>query len=277
MNKRPFILDACTLINIFRIDEDEILYSNLQSCNIKIAEIVLDEVKKNIFKNGWSKEINDRIDRSLSYLMSRVMHNDEIVRNIEAENCDEIKEFTRHHKSDGEFYSLLLSLYLSRYEMTHINLYTDDKPATDQFREYFMFQQLGLLGDSIDLILYMFCHSGSDKFSENSLKRILENLKSEYNIKERQFVTNIEEYRSKISSSKFNNDIIKVLDGIIYNYHNGNYEKMYKALEDLERFQKKELRQIVRKYRPEPSSSYIVNKINMILYTMTKYKIFKIA
>lgn len=277
MNKRPFILDACTLINIFRIDEDEILYSNLQSCNIKIAEIVLDEVKKNIFKNGWSKEINDRIDRSLSYLMSRVMHNDEIVCNIETENCDEIKEFTRHHKSDGEFYSLLLSLYLSRYEMTHINLYTDDKPATDQFREYFMFQQLGLLGDSIDLILYMFCHSGSDKFSENSLKRILENLKSEYNIRERQFVTNIEEYRSKISSSKFNNDIIKVLDGIIYNYHNGNYEKMYKAIEDLERFQKKELRQIVRKYRPEPSSSYIVNKINMILYTMTKYKIFKIA
>ena len=50
MNKRPFILDACTLINIFRIDEDEILYSHLQSYNIKIAEIVLDEVKKNIFK-----------------------------------------------------------------------------------------------------------------------------------------------------------------------------------------------------------------------------------
>ena len=63
MNKRPFILDACTLINIFRIDEDEILYSHLQSYNIKIAEIVLDEVKKNIYKNGWSKEIHDRIDK----------------------------------------------------------------------------------------------------------------------------------------------------------------------------------------------------------------------
>ena len=209
--------------------------------------------------------------------MLRVKQNDEIVSNIKAENCDEIKEFTHHHKSDGEYYSLLLSLYLSRYEMTHINLYTDDKPATDQFRDYFVFQQLGLLGDSIDLILYMFCHSDSDKFSENNLKRFLENLKSEYNIRERQFVTNIEEYRSKISNSKSNNDIIKVLDGIIYNYHNGNYEKMYKAIEDLGRFQKKELRQVIRKYRPEPSSLYIVNKINMILSTMTKYKIFKIA
>ena len=270
-------MDACTLINIFRIDEDEILCSHLQSYNIKIAEIVLDEVKNNIFKNGWTKEINDRIDKSLPYLMLCVKHTDEIVSNIKEENCDEIKEFTHHYKSDGEFYSLLLSLYLSRYEMTHINLYTDDKPATDQFSEYFIFQQLGLLGDSIDLILYMFCHSDSNKFSENSLKRFLENLKSEYNIRERQFVTCIEEYRSKISNSKSNKDIIKALDGVIYNYHKGNYEKMYKAIEDLGRFQKKDLRHAIRKYHPEPSSLYIIHKINMILSTMAKYKIFKIA
>ena len=275
MNKRPFILDACTLINIFRIDEDEILYSNLQSCNIKIAEIVLDEVKKNIFKNGWSKEINDRIDRSLSYLMSRVMHNDEIVCNIKAENCDEIKEFTRHHKSDGEFYSLLLSLYLSRYEMTHINLYTDDKPATDQFREYFMFQQLGLLGDSVDLILYMFCHS--DKFSEFNLKRFLENLKFEYNIKERVFVQHIEEYRSTVSNTKSNKNILMILERVIYNYRNGEYTEMYKAIDELERSSQKGVRQIIRKYRPDSSSSYIVKKIDRILSIMTKHKVFKIA
>lgn len=275
MNKRPFILDACTLINIFRIDEDEILYSNLQSCNIKIAEIVLDEVKKNICKNGWSKEINDRIDRSLSYLMSRVMHNDEIVCNIKAENCDEIKEFTRHHKSDGEFYSLLLSLYLSRYEMTHINLYTDDKPATDQFREYFMFQQLGLLGDSVDLILYMFCHS--DKFSEFNLKRFLENLKFEYNIKERVFVQHIEEYRSTVSNTKSNKNILRILERVIYNYRNGEYTEMYKAIDELERSSQKGVRQIIRKYRPDSSSSYIVKKIDRILSIMTKHKVFKIA
>ena len=268
-------MDACTLINIFRIDEDEILYSNLQSCNIKIAEIVLDEVKKNIFKNGWSKEINDRIDRSLSYLMSRVMHNDEIVCNIKAENCDEIKEFTRHHKSDGEFYSLLLSLYLSRYEMTHINLYTDDKPATDQFREYFMFQQLGLLGDSVDLILYMFCHS--DKFSEFNLKRFLENLKFEYNIKERVFVQHIEEYRSTVSNTKSNKNILRILERVIYNYRNGEYTEMYKAIDELERSSQKGVRQIIRKYRPDSSSSYIVKKIDRILSIMTKHKVFKIA
>ena len=213
MNKRHFILDACTLINIFRIDEDEILYNHLQSHNIKIAEIVLDEVKNNIYKNGWSKEYHDRIDQYIPSLLSYVERNDNIKSNFKDEDCDDIKKFTHHSKSDGEFYSLLLSLYLSRYEMTHVNFYTDDKPATDQFREYFMFQQLGLLGDSVDLILYMFCHS--DKFSEFNLKRFLENLKFEYNIKERVFVQHIEEYRSTVSNTKSNKNILIVMGNIL--------------------------------------------------------------
>lgn len=275
MNKRPFILDACTLINIFRIDEDEILYSHLQSYNIKIAETVLNEVKKNIYKNGWSKEIHDRIDKYLPNLALYVEHNNDIISNFKEEDCDEIKKFTHHSKSDGEFYSLLLSLYLSRYEMTHVNLYTDDKPATDQFSEYFMFQQLGLLGDSVDLILYMFCHS--DKFSEINLKRFLEKLRSEYNIRARVFVQHIEEYRSKIDNTKPNKNIIAILDRVIYNYHNGEYVKMYDAIDELERSSKKEIRQIIRKYRPNSSSSYIINKTNRILSIMARYKIFKIA
>ncbi len=275
MNKRPFILDACTLINIFRIDEDEILYSHLQSYNIKIAETVLNEVKKNIYKNGWSKEIHDRIDKYLPDLALYVEHNNDIISNFKEEDCDEIKKFTHHSKSDGEFYSLLLSLYLSRYEMTHVNLYTDDKPATDQFSEYFMFQQLGLLGDSVDLILYMFCHS--DKFSEINLKRFLEKLRSEYNIRARVFVQHIEEYRSKIDNTKPNKNIIAILDRVIYNYHNGEYVKMYDAIDELERSSKKEIRQIIRKYRPNSSSSYIINKTNRILSIMARYKIFKIA
>lgn len=275
MNKRPFILDACTLINIFRIDEDEILYSHLQSYNIKIAETVLNEVKKNIYKNGWSKEIHDRIDKYLPNLALYVEHNNDIISNFKEEDCDEIKKFTHHSKSDGEFYSLLLSLYLSRYEMAHVNLYTDDKPATDQFSEYFMFQQLGLLGDSVDLILYMFCHS--DKFSEINLKRFLEKLRSEYNIRARVFVQHIEEYRSKIDNTKPNKNIIAILDRVIYNYHNGEYVKMYDAIDELERSSKKEIRQIIRKYRPNSSSSYIINKTNRILSIMARYKIFKIA
>ena len=52
---------------------------------------------------------------------------------------------------------------------------------------------------------------------------------------------------------------------------------MYKAIDELERSSQKGVRQIIRKYRPDPSSSHIVKKIDRILSIMTKHKVFKIA
>lgn len=275
MNKRLFILDACTLINLLRIDQDEILYDHLTSFNIKIAETVYQEFNANIFKNGYTVELRDRINRYRTTLSSYIEQNKTIKANISNELCEEIKAFTLHDKEDGEFYSLLLSLYLSRYEMTQINLYTDDKPATDQFSEYFVFQQLGLLGDSIDLIIYMFCHS--DKISEVDLNRFLDNLKSEYNISERVFVKEIEEYRANITNNKSNKNIISILDDIIYGYRSGDNIKLYRAIEKLESYNDKDIRQIIRKNRPHPSSSYLIKKANKIQHTLMQYKLFKIA
>jgi len=275
MNKRLFILDACTLINLLRIDQDEILYDHLTSFNIKIAETVYQEFNANIFKNGYTAELRDRINRYRTTLSSYIEQNKTIKANISNKLCEEIKAFTLHDKEDGEFYSLLLSLYLSRYEMTQINLYTDDKPATDQFSEYFVFQQLGLLGDSIDLIIYMFCHS--DKISEVDLNRFLDNLKSEYNISERVFVKEIEEYRANITNNKSNKNIISILDDIIYGYRSGDNIKLYRAIEKLESYNDKGIRQIIRKNRPHPSSSYLIKKANKIQHTLTQYKLFKIA
>lgn len=275
MNKRLFILDACTLINLLRIDQDEILYDHLTSFNIKIAETVYQEFNANIFKNGYTAELRDRINRYRTTLSSYIEQNKTIKANISNKLCEEIKAFTLHDKEDGEFYSLLLSLYLSRYEMTQINLYTDDKPATDQFSEYFVFQQLGLLGDSIDLIIYMFCHS--DKISEVDLNRFLDNLKSEYNISERVFVKEIEEYRANITNNKSNKNIISILDDIIYGYRSGDNIKLYRAIEKLESYNDKGIRQIIRKNCPHPSSSYLIKKANKIQHTLTQYKLFKIA
>ncbi len=278
MNKRPFILDACTLINLLRIDENEILYKHLQTYNIRIAGTVFNEFKKNVYKNGYTQEMHERIDRYLPNLSLLIESDENIKNNINSINnayCDSVRELTHHNKYDGELYSLLLSLYLSRYEMVHVNFYTDDKPAMDQFREYFMIQQLGILGDSIDLLLYMFCHS--DKISKIDLGRFLESLKSEYNLRERIFVQKIEEYRIKITNLKSRKNTIIILNSIIYNYNNGNNDELYKAIEELETYQDKEIRQIVRTYRPHPSSAYIIDRVNNIQATLRKYNIFKIT
>ena len=47
MKTRPIIIDACTLINLIRIDEDDMLYNYLLTFNIKIAECVYKEIKNN--------------------------------------------------------------------------------------------------------------------------------------------------------------------------------------------------------------------------------------
>lgn len=278
MKKQPFILDACTLINLLRIDENEILYKHLSSYNIHIAETVFIEFKNNIFKNGYTKEMHERIDRYLPSF-SKLIELDENIRNningINDTYCDRVQELTQHNKYDGELYSLLLSLYLSRYEMTHVNFYTDDKPAMNQFQEYFKIQQLGMMGDSVDLLLYMFCHS--DNISEIDFRRFLESLKSEYSIRERIFVKKIEEYRTKITNIKPRKDIVTKLNCIIYNYNSGEYDKLYKAIEELESVQDKEIRQIIRLHRPLRSSTYIVSRVNEIQTMLKKYNIFKIA
>ena len=58
---------------------------------------------------------------------------------------------------------------------------------------------------------------------------------------------------------------------------NFEYTEMYKAIDELERSSQKGVRQIIRKYRPDSSSSHIVKKIDRILSIMTKHKVFKIA
>ena len=69
-------------------------------------------------------------------------------------------QWTEYSISDADgYYTIPLEFYLEAKAEA-----TDDKPATDQFRDYFIFQQLGLLGDSIDLILYMFFSTIKETF-----------------------------------------------------------------------------------------------------------------
>lgn len=50
--KHPVVLDACTIINLLRIDEDEFLFRLLCSLRLYVADLVNQEIMKNIFHNG---------------------------------------------------------------------------------------------------------------------------------------------------------------------------------------------------------------------------------
>lgn len=50
-----FVFDACTVINILRIDTENVLYEYLKSLDIHISSLVYKEIKKNIFKKILTK------------------------------------------------------------------------------------------------------------------------------------------------------------------------------------------------------------------------------
>ena len=275
MKTRPIIIDACTLINLIRIDEDDMLYNYLLTFNIKIAECVYKEIKNNILKNDSSKGMREKVNILLPRLLTFIETDDSIKANIGHSECTQIKNLTRHIKEDGEYYSLLLSLYQSRYFEPPINLYTDDKRAMQQFEEYFKLQQLGVSGDTIDLILFLYWHS--NRISEMNLHRFLSNLRFEYCKEERIFIQEIERFRAAITNNRKNSSIIRVLNSIIMSYRQGEYQQLYKAIDEIKNFPGKEIKQIIRKFAPNPSTVFIVEKINHVESLLSAHKIFKIA
>ena len=67
-----------------------------------------------------------------------------------------VREISNYSKrANGELYSSALSLYLSRMEMEKVLFYTDDFPAKSDFRSCFECQQMGFIGDTVDLLVFL--------------------------------------------------------------------------------------------------------------------------
>lgn len=183
-NKHFFVLDACTLINIFCIDEaDNFLYKMITSSNFKIAGTVCDEIKRNYRERKSITDYSEKkqnVDELIGTLYHYVVNDADIIKDIDSQ-FDKIKKFSYHTKKEnGELLSSALSLVLSRFNNVKVVFYTDDMPAEKQFEELFRFQQIGQIGDSIDLLIFL--HWSEYNFSETKLKEYLSKLRSEYGL-----------------------------------------------------------------------------------------------
>ena len=153
-----FVFDACTVINILRIDTENVLYEYLKSLDIHISSLVYKEIKKNIFKKNIDKESSERISTILPLIPSNFkVHNDDDTINVIGRNFfNKIKEYVKHQKKEnGELMSSILSLQLSRAEDSSIFFVTDDYPSKKQFLNFFSLEQIGQLLDSVDLLLIL--------------------------------------------------------------------------------------------------------------------------
>lgn len=176
------ILDACTIINFLHIDEDEFLIKLLKAKKIYLCRKVFEETNKNVFnkfkgsvynQSSEAKSKIKEIEVKLNYFRERIYYPEDYYQLKE-----EVANLTNSSKENGEFISVLLTFYLSKYEELSVTFHTDDIPAKQHFLPFFESENIGNINDSIDLLLLLF-QSNSD-FTTNDLKKYLSSLYTEY-------------------------------------------------------------------------------------------------
>ena len=173
-----YILDACTIINLLHIDEDEFLLKKLSSLEFKICKTVYDETRKNAFKKfervrPYPSDKSKIIERKLNYFRERI-HNDESYIDL----SDSVLESMNYPKRNGEYFSILLSYYLNTFEKCRILFFTDDSPAKEYFTPHLGHNKMGYIEDSVDLLILLYRQN--QEFTTADLKKFLSALYSEY-------------------------------------------------------------------------------------------------
>lgn len=229
MSKICCLLDACTIINFIHIDEEDFLLRKLNKLDLYINDCVFKEVNQNVYvrieeenrlKYSNKKNIEDikkTIDQKLSILRSKKFNNDELLKELGKEYFEKIKILTEYSKREnGEFYSVALSLYLSRIDSKKVYFYTDDYPAKKHFSVFFEYQQIGQIKDSVDLLVLLYWLY--DDFTEKHLDKILSNLYAQYATEVTLLKDKLQEYYNITVNAQFlksNREIVEKLRSLL--------------------------------------------------------------
>lgn len=174
-----YILDACTLINLLHIDEDEFLLKKLKKLSFCIASKVFKEISKNAYERLKIKPPQERAEYN-KYLDTQIA----VFRNYQGQECDfliaedEMEQILGYTKRNGEFYSVLLAFSISRAEEKKVFFITDDQPAKKNFQPILQFHQVGYIEDSVDLLTLFFWLN--EDFRKIHYLNFLSKLASEY-------------------------------------------------------------------------------------------------
>ena len=277
--KHSIILDACTIINLLRIDgEDEFIFKLLKLLDLNIASLVFEEVNSNVKKNPLSEEQKRYIDQRIPQFIPFSRKTDNIINDISQDFFEQVRKFTKHTKKDnGELISSVLSLCVSRENNSKVYFYTDDFPAKEQFAPFFAFQQIGVIGDSIDLLLFLYW-SNSD-FKEKSLRKYLQDLKSEYNTPLKQLVNIIQKKKDSFSvrdkkDPNLNENINKIISG----YFDSNLELMNEGILFFTKINKyPTLKSIINQFPDIDKECLLSQKVQHALQYLSSNRIFKVA
>lgn len=277
--KHPVILDACTIINLLRIDEeDEFLFKSLMSLDLNIAHIVYEEVNNNIRKNSLSDDQKKYIEQVIPLFLRFSRQKDDIVKDLSQDYFDKLCQFVDHNKKyNGELLSSALSLCVSRERNSKVYFYTDDLPAKKQFAPYFSYQQIGVIGDSVDLLLFLYW--AKSDFDKKRLKKLLQDLKSEYNIPLKQLMNKVQAKKDSFSrKDKNDKKLMENIDKILNGYWQSNSKLMIEGVLFFNGSTKyAEIKRIIKQFPNIDKECILSQKVQYIIQSLSSYNIFKVA
>jgi hypothetical protein len=161
------VLDACTVSYLYNVFQDDSLIKLLKKCflEVYICSEVITEVNDNKFSYLTLYESKEQVIQLLSdinlnqFLSEHDKSKSEckpLIRKFSAAKGLVLREL------DGEFHCALLSLYLSRwgedklYENLNAILFaTDDYGATKLYSQLVATNQIGIIIDSIDIVVIL--------------------------------------------------------------------------------------------------------------------------
>jgi hypothetical protein len=276
------ILDACTILHLLRIDEDEILVKMLLQHNVKIPEQVLTEVNQN-YKNLFIQAEQLFINQQIAYFYPKVISN-ATIKNDLSSYFSKIRKFVDYKKKDnGELYSTALALCLSRLEGERFYFYTDDYPAKETFSKVFEFQNIGQILDSVDLLVYFYWTNSNFKYAD--FMRFFSSLFNLYFKDFVEFQKKIDVYilhlpRIYIKNSEFLQNLLKL------NFHlkNFQFDKITRFLDFFSnnKWKNTEVFKLVKKHQfllelgSNPNQN-IYDKLIRTRSSLKKFEIFKIV
>ena len=265
------VLDACTIVNLARIDEGNFLEDKVRALKPNAVEKVIAEVKEKYVP------VNRTSTRQLHfapYWGGLTLYKDKDVKDL----ADSVKTFLNYQKKpNGELYSAALSLFLSRLVGEKVLFYTDDYPAKKDFERYFGFQQSGYIGDTVDLLVFLYWLSPQGTFSKDEFERFLTALRGEYVSKLKELQKKINHYASTQPTSKKAFQRKFDMEGLAaeltsHNPLNDTISKCKRFFYGDKSAQGKDINKMLDDFEESPT---IVEKIGATLQDINKYGIYK--
>lgn len=291
------LLDACTVINLIHIDEDDFLLKKLKSLDLHINEIVFSEIKLNVLdrlSNNISKYsdvktkklITKEIDQKIVFFRGKKNNNEDLFNDMGNDFFDKIKEITGYSKDpNGELCSTAYALYLSRLYEKKVFFYTDDYPAKEFFSNFFEFQQIGQIKDTVDLLILVYWLD--EDFNETQLDRILSELYSQYAIEVTILKERLEKYyKDKVDAVyiKSKKEIVTNLRTLIKSLNKLEFQdiRMYWDFFEKNKSRCKEIFDIAKQFysvfeiKPNHQSGTLLEKITRTRILIKERKIYKL-